>query len=188
MALSSAMRRLENKWNTRGDGNGWPQFLEWIQIKGVRGWDTQKIEFPFPIVAIVGENGSGKSTILQCAASVYKAPKMVKTKFASDYFPDTVWDTLEKVEIIFSYKEGKRSLSKSIRKPSTRWRGNPERPERNVEYIDLSRIQPVPARAGYRKLANPLIKETGTSDFGKNVLDRLSQILGTKYNLSLIHI
>jgi recombinational DNA repair ATPase RecF len=67
MGMSSEMRRLENKWNTREIGNTWPKFLDSIDINGLRGWRGQRIEFPFPIVAIVGENGSGKSTILQAA-------------------------------------------------------------------------------------------------------------------------
>lgn len=180
MALSSEVRRLANKWDTRGDGNGWPKFLEWIEINNVRGWEGQKIEFPFPIVAIVGENGSGKSTILQGAASVYKSPSGSRG-FASDYFPDTVWDALRDVNIKFSYKEGGTSYIKSIRKPTDRWRGNPERPSRNVEYIDLSRIQPVSARTGYRRLANPSLTETESDSFTTNVLSRVSQIIGTKY-------
>ena len=68
MVLSDAVRRLDRKWSS---GNGWPQRLNWIEIKGIRGWSGQRIPFDFPIVAIVGENGSGKSTILQAAACSY---------------------------------------------------------------------------------------------------------------------
>jgi predicted ATPase len=181
--ISKEMRKLENKWNTRGVGIGWPKFLEYVEISGLRGWHGQKIDFPFPIVAIVGENGSGKSTIIQCAASVYKSSsdKLSENRFASDYFPDTVWDKLKNVTIRYSYKEGQNSQIKSIRKPTDRWRGNPDRPIRKVEYIDLSRILPIPARMGYRKLANPLLKETAATMFEKGTLDRFSNIVGQKY-------
>jgi len=70
MALSAEMRRLQNKWLT---ASGWPKRLEWLEIGGVRGWTGQRIDFQFPIVALVGENGSGKSTVLQAAAAVYKS-------------------------------------------------------------------------------------------------------------------
>ena len=40
--------------------NHWPQFLEMLEIKGLRGWTGQAITFNFPVVAIVGENGAGK--------------------------------------------------------------------------------------------------------------------------------
>lgn len=180
MALSSQMRRLENKWETRGDGAGWPKFLEWIEIDGIRGWEGQRVDFSFPIVAVVGENGSGKSTILQCAASVYKTSE-VKKNFASNYFPDTLWDKLKDVSITYSYREGSRQASKSIRKPTNRWRGNPERPPRHISYIDLSRLQPVSARTGYGRLANPMLTETSTTNFEVGALSRLSEIIGTRY-------
>ncbi len=183
MALSSEMRRLENKWNTRGDGSGWPKFLEWIEINGIRGWGGQRVDFPFPIVAIVGENGSGKSTILQSAPSVYKSPELTKN-FASHYFPDTVWDELKNINILYSYQEGKNHSIKSIRKPTDRWRGNPARPTRHINYIDLSRIQPVSSRVGYRRLANPKLEETETTDFGGVTLSRLSEIVGIKYEVA----
>lgn len=35
-----------------------------------RTWTGQRVLFDFPIVAIVGENGSGKSRLLQAAACV----------------------------------------------------------------------------------------------------------------------
>lgn len=69
MPISPEMRRLENKWRT---GSGWPKRLEWIEIDGLRGCVNTRVEFRFPIMAIVGENGVGKSTVLQCAAAVYK--------------------------------------------------------------------------------------------------------------------
>ena len=139
MALSSEVRRLETKWQT---GNGWPKWLEWLEIKRIRGWSEQRISFNFPIVAIVGENGSGKSTVLQAAACVYQHPGG-PTWFPSEFFPETAWDNLLDVRLAFGYKQGDAHELGSIRKPTTRWLGQPDRPERRVAYIDLSRLQPV---------------------------------------------
>jgi len=182
MSSSSEIRLLKNKWETRSNIN-WPKFLEWIEISGLRGWSGQRIEFTFPIVAIVGENGSGKSTILQAAASVYQSEKG-QNKFASDFFPDTPWDSIRQASIYFSYKQGNKSIIYSVRKPTDRWRGNPNRPQRNVNYIDLGRVQPVSARTGYRRLANPQFKETNVQDFEKSKVDRLSEIVGRKYEFA----
>lgn len=49
--ISSEVRRLQAKWQTR---NAWPKWLEWLEIKKIRGWSGQRIDFDFPIVAIVG--------------------------------------------------------------------------------------------------------------------------------------
>ena len=95
-------------------------------------------------MAVVGENGAGKSTLLQCAASVYRQPLGTsgKASFASDFFPDTPWEKVQQAAIRFAFRQGKNTSTGSIRKPTNRWRGNPERPSRDVLYIDLTRIQP----------------------------------------------
>ena len=183
MATSKEVRLLLKKWSS---GQGWPKRLEAIEIMGIRGWTGQRIDFHFPIVALVGENGAGKSTILQAAASVYKGDK--KSRFASSFFPDTPWETITKAHIKWWVKEGKSSTEGSIRKETTRWRGNPERRERNVENIDLSRIQPVFARTGYSRLAKPQHKEASSAIFDIDKLKRLSEIMGKNYNLASMSI
>ncbi len=182
MAISREVRRLGAKWQT---GTGWPKRLEWIEIDGVRGWNGQRFALQYPIMAVVGENGAGKSTVLQCAASVYDAePPAYRRGFASDFFVETVWDTLRRVVIGYSLREGNTPHSGTIRKPGPRWRGNPERRERRVVYIDLSRIQPVPARVGYLKLARPDNAEASAMPFDKARLERFSGIMGRTYDLA----
>jgi len=177
MALSSEMRRLQNKWRT---GAGWPKRLEWLEINGIRGWSGQRVDFQFPIVALVGENGSGKSTALQAAAAIYRSP--TKDLYASDFFPDTPFEEITGATIRFSYREGTQSQTKTIRKPSDRWRGNPDRPERSVEYVDLRRIQPVGARVGYAKLLKAGVTEGVHTPFDASKLQRLTQIVGKNYS------
>lgn len=176
MALSSEMRRLQNKWAT---GSGWPKRLEWMEIGGVRGWTGQRIDFQFPIVALVGENGSGKSTVLQAAAAVYKSTP--KDRYASDFYPDTPYERISGATIRFSYRQGAQSQTSTVRKPTNRWRGNPDRPERQVEYVDLRRIQPVGARVGYAKLLKAGVVEGQYRPFDAAKLSRLTNIVGKPY-------
>ncbi len=178
MALSAEVRRLQQRWLTN---QHWPKRLEWIEIQGLRGWTGQRVDFGFPIVALVGENGSGKSTVLQSAAAVYKAAEGQREQFASNFFPDTPFESIEGATVRFSFREGPNSQTKTIRKPSDRWRGNPERPLRPVSYIDLSRIQPVGARVGFLKLLKTGVHEHQHEAFDAGTLQRLSQIVGKTY-------
>lgn len=180
MALSKEMRRLDTKWQTR---NGWPKWLEWLEIRRIRGWVEQRISFEFPIVAVVGENGSGKSTVLQSAACVYQNPEGV-TWFPSEFFPETAWDSLQDVRLTFGYKQGTAHHVSSIRKPTTRWLGQPDRPERRVEYIDLSRLQPVGTRVGYARIAKTRHLEESSTQFSESQVARLSQIMSRDYDFA----
>lgn len=180
MALSQEMRRLQARWD---QDTGWPKRLEWIEIDKIRGWTRQRLSFQFPIMAVVGENGAGKSTILQGAASIYRPPGPVTLKglFASKFFPDTAWDHIRDAEIRGYVQEGDTHQTTSVRKLTDRWRGNPERRQRYVEYIDLSRVQPVPGRVGYAKLANAQLTEADATPFEESKLGRFCSILGRSY-------
>lgn len=181
MALSDAVRLLDRKWVS---GNGWPKRLEWMEIKGIRGWIGQRVTFNFPIVAIVGENGSGKSTLLQAAASVYRPGGQDKgAYFQTEFFPETAWDKITEASITFGYQQGVDHLTQSIRKPTSRWLGNPERPERPVAYIDLSRLQPVGTRVGYARIAKNRHTEliARAKLFNESQVSRLSEVMGREY-------
>lgn len=176
MGLSQEVRRLANKWAT---GAGWPKRLEWLEIAGVRGWAGQRIDFQFPIIAIVGENGSGKSTVLQAAAAAYRSDD--KERYASDFWPDTPYEKISGATLRFSYRQGQDSQTKTVRKPTNRWRGNPERPERRVSYVDLRRIQPVNARMGYARILKTGVTEGPFTAFDAARLQRLTQVVGKHY-------
>jgi predicted ATPase len=187
MALSKEVRRLERSWQNE---TAWPKRLDWIEIDNIRGWKGQRIKFPFPIVAIAGENGSGKSTIIQACASVYQryhsegSVKQKGTKYASDFFPSTFWDAISGASIRFGYTEGKTSKESSIRKHTERWKGSVERPLRQVEFLDLSRIVPMGGRTGYAKIAKSAYVEMSAESFDGTRLARLSGILGHRYDLA----
>src|SRR5437016_5288402 len=138
MPMSDEMRRLAKKWSGSTGSGAWPKRLDWLELSGLRGWTGQRLELPFPIVAIVGENGSGKSTLLQAAAVTYQSKDRKRTRFASEFFPMTAWDKLRNVNVTlnYGYREGATHHEFSVAKPTTRWLRNTERPIREVRYYD----------------------------------------------------
>ena len=179
MSLSREMRLMLNKWDSN---NGWPKRVEWVEIEGIRGWEGQRVDFPAPIVAVVGENGSGKSTLLQAAASAYSQPQGRKETYASDYFPDTPFEKITGAVLRFAIREGDHSTVRTITKRTNRWRGYNSRSRRAVEYLDLSRLQPVNARSGYGKLLKNNVNEGVHEAFGDERLSRFSSVMGRNYD------
>src|SRR5579863_7824512 len=154
MAINDEVRRLQKKWSGK---QGWPKRLNWLEIDNMRGWNRQRINFDFPIVAVIGENGSGKSTILQAAACAYQ--DTARTFYPTEFFPETAWDNVSGVTLTYGYSQGTSNFEGTLRKPTTRWLGQTERPERIVKYDDLNRIQPVGARVGYARIAKSMHTE-----------------------------
>lgn len=176
MAINNEVRLLDKKWSAK---THWPNRLDWLEIEGMRGWEKQRISFDFPIVAIVGENGSGKSTILQAAACAYQSDK--RTWYPTEFFPDTAWDNLIGVTITYGYTVGGKAQSGSLRKPTSRWLGQTDRPKRAVRYEDLNRIQPVGARVGYARIAKTLHSEKSSKSFAPDKVSRLSFVMNQEY-------
>lgn len=176
MAINDEVRRLQKKWSSK---QGWPKRLNWLEIEGMRGWERQRVAFEFPIVAVIGENGSGKSTVLQAAACAYVNEQ--RTYYPTEFFPDTAWDELRGVTIRYGYSQGPNNFDGSLRKPTTRWLGQTERPERIVKYDDLNRIQPVGARVGYARIAKSVHTEMAVKPFDADKVKRLSFVMGQEY-------
>lgn len=163
----------------RGD---FPQHLDWIEIQGIRGWNGERIEFKFPIVCISGENGVGKSTILQSIAASFQPKDDARSNFyASAFFPDTAWEKITGATIRGEVKRGTERLQYSIRRPTERWLGNPERIRRDVVLVDLRRVQPLYAKLGYQKIAAGATKEVSNREYSPALLERLKSVVGKAY-------
>lgn len=176
--ISDEVRRLDKKWL---GGTGWPKRLEWVAPKGLRGWTGQRINFAFPIVAIVGENGSGKSSVLQAAACTYQAEDGGRTWYPTEFFPVTAWDSSQDAEIAYGIMQGGAHVEGSIRKLTTRWLGQTDRPKRRVDYVDLNRIQPVGARVGYARIAKTKHTEKSATGYPEHKVQRYSSVMGRQY-------
>ena len=65
--------------------NQWPQYLEAVEISGVHGFLGETIAFNFPVTAIVGENGAGKSTSLRIILDLIRADRGTVRMFGMSY-------------------------------------------------------------------------------------------------------
>ncbi|MCX2950749.1 ATP-dependent nuclease [Lentzea sp. NEAU-D7] len=177
-------------WNTeRHSGAGWPQFLESVRIEGLRGWKSTLVEFRFPVVAIAGENGAGKSTVLKAAAAAYGAPKGVRDTLAfypDDFFPSTPWEKVEGVKLGYQVRRGDVTTSISLSKKTSRWRGMPNRHPRSVFFLDVSRTQPINTLVGYGKIAKELIFPGDEIPFLEEDRALLSRIMNKPYTKSVM--
>src|SRR3989338_6550557 len=98
--------------------SGWPKFIEQIKITGIHGFNGQTIDLKFPVCAVIGENGTGKSTVLKVLASVYQSDDGKNMFFPSDFFPGTAWDKIKNVLIEYYLKDENNPIKRTIRKPT----------------------------------------------------------------------
>jgi predicted ATPase len=159
----------------------WPKFLRSISIGGLRGWTGQEIRFAFPVVAVAGENGSGKSTVLKVAACAYQqAKEKIESFTPSQFFLDTAWDEVSGVSLVYKLKEGDKERTYT-HKRLERWK-LAERARREVVFQDISRTLPLEATSRYAYIANRNQKEKESVFLTPELTSFYSSILGRRYD------
>jgi len=136
------------------------KYLPSLRMSNVRSFVNQVITFDFPVTAIIGTNGGGKSTILGAVAVAYKGVK------PGDFFPksnigdDSManwridYDILDRDVNKFS------SYSRNARFVSAKWRRESVS-ERDVIVIPIQRTVPANELAKYRHFIG-IYQMTGT--------------------------
>jgi len=179
MKPSQEIQKLRHKLIAQG----WPKFVTSVNITGIHGLKNKQIDFKFPVCAIVGENGTCKSTILKLLACAYKGDEAKSGFFPSDFFPDTAWDNLKDVNVEYQVKQGAKINTQKITKTTERWRSLLERPKNKVYFFDLNRIQPLGSLIGASKLANKKIDEIKSRDLSNESVKEISEIMERDYLL-----
>lgn len=177
--------KLTSAWDSaRHNNNGWPLFLSSLQINGLRGWRGEQVEFRYPVVAIAGSNGAGKSTILKAAAAAYIAPSdsAAETYSPDDFFPRTPWEDVEGVSLTYTFRQGTETDVVTVRKPTRRWRGAWDRKRRPSFFLDISRVQPANTQIGYGRTAQDVISNGPSEHLDANGVMQLSRVLGRVYD------
>ncbi len=197
--LSDEERALQHLWDNPTDDIHRP-YLESIAISGgLRGIHGLYVPFRYPVTALCGKNGVGKSTILALAALAYHSPAgwripnwlhQPKSKAADrsyytfeDFFLRASSEqSFDGVSVTWTYRHSRPTPSVKFRKTPTRWGRYTARPEREVAFSPLRRLIPAHEIAGVRSaFANQQIG-TYSSSLTSTSTQQLSYIMGRIYS------
>ena len=156
-----------------------------------------ELKFEYPITAIVGENGSGKSTILAIAACAFhnttnftpqnrvrlNTSQIRQYYCYSDFFTfNSDEEGIAELEIKADYLE-EAGLTSDIRKKKTdgKWTGYKRRPERVVSYLGIQRIVPPSESNPHRHYSKKFKKQAFDDEQRKQLEQAMSVILERQY-------
>ncbi|MGC6483885.1 MAG: ATP-binding protein [Synechococcus sp.] len=117
-----------------------------VHIDGFRGINGLEIPFEYPVVAISGLNGSGKSTVGQISLSGYKKPSKAtdyKRFYVRDFFPASVADPNpfhkeSSVKYLYETDDPEAPQELTVKRAKSEWSGYKRQPERKCIYVGFT--------------------------------------------------
>lgn len=174
----------------------------WLHEGAIRGLSPFELKFDFPITAIAGKNGSGKSTVLGLACCAFHNDstgfKLSHRKqryytFADFFIQHTEDIPPEGIKIRFSvaYNNWRKSANfpdgkgvgsqKREKKKAGKWTDYSLRINRDVVFLGIERIVPHSEKSQSKSYSKSF-SSTGIQGWEDDVKNAVGQILGKKYD------
>ena len=163
----------------------------------IRGVAPIEIPFDYPITAIVGENGSGKSTVLALVTCAFHNSSdffpqnriRLNVKKPRNYYTYGDFFTFSRNEVGISGVEISSTYFSSDgmkvdvrkKKQSGKWNDFNTRPHRTVTYMGINRILPPSESNPHKHYSKYFRKDRLTSDQINQLIASMSRILGKNY-------
>lgn len=155
------------------------QYLPKLTLKKVRGFIDQPVAFDFPVTAIIGPNGGGKTTVLGAAACAYKDVQPRRFFAKSGTYDESMQDWAIEYEILDRENLNPReSVRRTASFKNRRWKR--EAPVRQVLLFGVARTVPANERTELLRCASSgfMVPAERVSSFPEAVQMAVSRILG----------
>lgn len=157
------------------------------KIEGFRGVNAE-INFEYPVTALSGFNGCGKSTVGQLLLCGYKKiATAVNSKrfYVAHFFPVSIIDPKpfsDDASISFRYQTDKADILQelTVSRSSTEWSGYKRQPEKNTEYVGFTVYIPKVERRDMSIYSAKSIQLSNKTEIA-NANTYVSRILGAPY-------
>jgi predicted ATPase len=184
--VSQAISSLDEKWDNPPARNAlFGNVIKSIDIKNIRGLDVT-LEFTWPVMAIGGINGAGKTTVIQVASSAYAKQKGGRYYKLGDWIRNALQGESPAVKdpahVSFNFWDETNSFQVPYSAANTRWRyprrGNPER---HVEFIGIAAFAPRIERKDRTHVFRSRLQVTNSEELDPRLVESVSKILGCSY-------
>jgi predicted ATP-dependent endonuclease of OLD family len=154
------------------------KYLLQLRMNNVRSFINQEIRFEFPVTALIGTNGGGKSTILGAAAIAYKDIKPGTFFPKSNVSDNSMQDWRIDYDIIDREKSKPDPVQRNARFVSAKWRRE-DLLEREVLIFPIQRTVPAIEQGKFKRFIGITpIKKYTKEPIDKDVDKYVSRILG----------
>ncbi|MBB4797981.1 putative ATPase [Brevundimonas bullata] len=170
----SVVRDLLDKIKKQSVGS----YLRRIKLNKVRAFENQSVDLDFPVTALIGTNGGGKSTILGAAAIAHKSVKPGLFFPKSSIGDQSMSNWGIGYEIIEKKKNPTQPISRNARFRNSKWVRD-DLIDRPVLYFGIQRTVPASERREFKKFATFSYKFKGVrTELSGTTQEQVARILG----------
>jgi hypothetical protein len=154
------------------------QYLAKLVLKKVRGFTEEPVSFDFPVTAIIGPNGGGKTTVLGAAACAYKSVSPRRFFAKSGKYDESMQGWSIEYELVDRSINAKDVFRRTATFKNAKW--SRDAPERSVLVFGVSRTVPANERSELLKCVsgNFSVPESDIAEFPEVLQTSVSRILG----------
>ncbi|MGY3578855.1 AAA15 family ATPase/GTPase [Bradyrhizobium sp. USDA 4504] len=158
--------------------NSYGSYLRRMKLAKARAFAGEVVDFEFPVTALIGTNGGGKSTILGAAAIAHKSIRPALFFPKSFIGDETMSDWGISFDIVQKSKNPTQLIQRSAKFKRSKWVRD-DLIERPVLYFGIQRTVPAGERREFKKLATVNYKFSGKrSQLTAEVQKQVAKILG----------
>ncbi|MCL3881919.1 AAA family ATPase [Marivita sp. GX14005] len=159
------------------------KYLASLNLDFVRGVRDQRVNFEFPVTAIIGPNGGGKTTILGAAALIYKSVPPGRFFPKGGKYDDTMQDWKITYELVDRDESKNSTVQRTARFRQFRW--NRDSLIRDVLIFGVNRTVPASEKKEFRKYASNSFQVPIENEelFNDKVISAASRVIGKDISL-----
>ncbi|WP_066273195.1 ATP-dependent nuclease [Hydrogenophaga palleronii] len=181
---------LRSKFHVNNRYSNFGPALDSVKICGFRGIADLTVQFQFPITAISGLNGAGKSTVGQLCLGAYRKPTTVtdtRRFYVRDFFPASAADPTPfgpTSSVVFEYNttDPNNPQTLTVARAAKEWSGYKRQPERSCYYIGFTIYIPKVEQRDLSIYRGAQVALGPQRPIPQDVRQRVGRILGQQYD------
>lgn len=177
---------LLGKWQNNNLYSNFGAVIKSMTISGFRGISNLTLDIEYPITAISGTNGAGKSTIGQLAVCAYKQSNGYKRRYVNEFFPVNKFDPspfTQDANVKFQYSSSHASIQNlTISRLNSSWSGYQRQPIKNSFYVGFALFIPKIERKDFSIYNSHALIEGNKRLILDATKKHVSSILNSNYN------
>ncbi|MCE4945191.1 AAA family ATPase [Streptomyces albulus] len=161
---------------SRVNKRAYDKYLRRVRLVKLRGFENREVNFDFPVTALVGPNGSGKTTILGASALIHQGVVPRRFFAKSGKYDESMKNWKVEYEILDKREMSSTTISRTASYLKAKW--NRDAVDRDVLIFGVSRTLPASERKELSRFIGSAFQGFSEDQLTDPVIQAVEAILG----------